>query len=377
MSLGLILLISAALTVFGVWLLIKTSIGNHFLDHCEKAHAMHVTPVPRIGGVPLAATVSIIALAMVYPRTDAPVLLALIPALFLALFSLIDDRRGLPAWLRLGAHIIAAMAVVAIYQEAFVSTGGRAGGVVQWLLLQPLGAVVLVIGIVWMTNLYNFMDGANGLAGFMGLIGFGAFAVAAGASIDISQGPARANEIADLAAVCAAVAGACAGFLGFNFPSGRVFLGDVGSVFLGFMAGVVGLLGVLLNTWPLWFPLLVFSPFIVDASVTLLKRLVRGERIWLPHRQHVYQRLITQCGWTHRRTALCYALIMLLAAGHGVSVLIWQKAPNASATDPSPLPILGAWVLIYAGLLAAVEWYLRKQKLTKTNMSSKEDQGSR
>ena len=376
MALASIFFISAALTLLGVLLLVTTSLGRHFLDASDKAHAMHVLPVPRIGGLPVAATVAIVSLAAIYPRQGAPVLFALVPALFLALFSLVDDRRGLPALLRLGAHILAAMAVIAMYQGGFTVPGAPTGGGGQLWLFQPLGSLVLVLSIAWMTNLYNFMDGANGLAGFMGLIGFGAFTLVACVSADISLGPARFNEIADLAALCAAVAGACAGFLLLNFPSGRVFMGDVGAVFLGFMAGVVGLLGALLNVWPLWFPLLVFSPFIVDATVTLLKRLARGERVWLSHRQHVYQRLITQCGWTHQRTALCYSLIMLSASAHGLW-LVLRSAQNDGPSDMLSLSTPLAWVLIYVGLLTMAEWHVRHKELTKTNMSLKEDQGVR
>jgi UDP-N-acetylmuramyl pentapeptide phosphotransferase/UDP-N-acetylglucosamine-1-phosphate transferase len=149
-----------------------------------------------------------------------------------------------------------------------------------------------LLAIVWVTNLYNFMDGMNGLAGGMAVFGFGTLALGADA--------AGASDIAVLAGCIAAGAG---GFLLFNFHPARIFLGDVGSIPLGFLAAVLGMDGVRRDLWPLWFPLVAFSPFIVDASVTLLRRGLRGERVWQAHREHYYQRLV-RMGWSHRHTAL-------------------------------------------------------------------------
>jgi hypothetical protein len=93
-------------------------------------------------------------------------------------------------------------------------------------------------------------------------------------------------------------------FLLLNFSPARVFMGDAGSVPLGFLAGGIGIAGWRTVSWPAWFPLLVFSPFVVDASVTLARRMfMRRERFWHPHREHYYQRLV-RMGWSHRRLAL-------------------------------------------------------------------------
>ena len=114
-------------------------------------------------------------------------------------------------------------------------------------------------------------------------------------------------DAAGLALLSASVAGAAAGFLPHNWAPARVFLGDAGSVPLGFLAGVLGVAGWTAGAWPAWFPLLVFSPFVVDASVTLLRRALRGERVWHAHREHLYQRMV-RSGLGHGRTAaLWYA----------------------------------------------------------------------
>jgi UDP-N-acetylmuramyl pentapeptide phosphotransferase/UDP-N-acetylglucosamine-1-phosphate transferase len=250
--------------------------------------SLHATPTPRVGGIGLMAGALPLAAWFAGGRYGA----ALACALALALLSALDDWRSLPVQVRLPAHAVAALVALL----ALGAPGSVLIALNAWALLAAIAA------IVWMTNLYNFMDGADGLAGLMAVIGFGALALAAH--------QAGATE---LAAACAALASAAVGFLAFNFPPARVFMGDAGSIPLGFLAAVLGGHGALSGAWPWWYPVLVFSPFIVDATVTILKRLVRGERIWIAHRGHYYQRLVLS-GWSPRTLALAAAALMLAAA---------------------------------------------------------------
>jgi UDP-N-acetylmuramyl pentapeptide phosphotransferase/UDP-N-acetylglucosamine-1-phosphate transferase len=208
-------------------------------------------------------------------------------ALALGALSLLDDLYGLPASVRLAAHLGAA-------------------GMLVWYFLSPMNAaslIVLAVAVAWITNLYNFMDGSDGLAGGMAVLGFGAYAMAAGLADGLP-----------LAATAAAIAAASAAFLLMNFHPARIFLGDVGSVPLGFLAAALGLLGWRDDVWPLWFPLLVFGPFIGDATLTLVKRIARRERVWQAHRDHYYQRMV-RMGLGHRRTAwIAYAVMAACAA---------------------------------------------------------------
>ena len=267
------------------WLLRRG--GRLPMDH-PNARSLHDTPTPRIGGLGIVAGVAVAGVWLL-DMTLLPVMLA---AFALAALSVLDDVRGLPVALRFLAHFIAAATCLLML------------GLTGWALL--LG----VLAVVWMTNLYNFMDGADGLAGGMAAIGFGALAAAAwlgGAS--------------GLAALCAAIAASSAAFLRFNFPPARIFMGDAGSIPLGFLAAVLGILGVQHKLWPWLFPLLVFSPFIVDASVTLMRRGLHGEKIWRAHRSHYYQRVVL-LGASHRQLALVAYMLMLASAALAFTLLL-------------------------------------------------------
>jgi UDP-GlcNAc:undecaprenyl-phosphate/decaprenyl-phosphate GlcNAc-1-phosphate transferase len=199
----------------------------------------------------------------------------------------------------------------------------------------PLAAF-FVAGTAWMTNLYNFMDGSDGLAGGMSAVGFGCYGAAAWIG----------GEYA-LALLLLSVTAAALAFLAFNFPPARAFLGDSGSIPLGFMAAAVGILGWrVYGLWPYWFPALVFSPFAVDATVTLAKRALRREPVWRAHRDHYYQRLV-RLGWSHRRTALAEYALMIACA---LAALALRDADTRVQ-----LVALGAAAAAYVALMIAVD----------------------
>jgi UDP-N-acetylmuramyl pentapeptide phosphotransferase/UDP-N-acetylglucosamine-1-phosphate transferase len=255
------------------------------LDH-PNPRSLHHAPTPRIGGLGIMSGVAGASLWL----GDAALLPTVLAALALATLSLLDDVRGLPVGLRLLGHLVAALGCL------------LALGLAGWALW------LATVGVVWMTNLYNFMDGADGLAGGMAVFGFGAYALLALDGGDTVLGGA-----------CLSIAAAALAFLRFNFHPACLFMGDSGSIPLGFLAAVLGIQGWQQGHWSPLFPLLVFSPFIVDASLTLARRALAGERLWQAHRNHYYQRLV-RLGWGHRKTALAeYALmlIMLLTAWVG------------------------------------------------------------
>lgn len=247
--------------------------------------SLHERPVPRSGGMAIMAGIFLaFALLMIPP-------LVVLPTVILAAVSFFDDLRGLSAALRFGVHCVTATAFAA----------AALPGAPLWLL------ALVMLSAVWMTNLYNFMDGSDGLAGGMTLIGFGFLGAAAWAAGGTT-----------IAMACLAVAAAAAAFLAFNFPPARIFMGDTGSIPLGFLAAAIGAIGWREALWPMWFAPLVFSPFIADASVTIVRRMLRRERLWVAHRDHYYQRLVLM-GWGHRKTALAEYALMFFCG----SVALW------------------------------------------------------
>jgi UDP-N-acetylmuramyl pentapeptide phosphotransferase/UDP-N-acetylglucosamine-1-phosphate transferase len=237
--------------------------------------------VPRTGGIAILAGTAV-ATAFIGAQLWLPMLLGVL----LAALSFYDDVRELRTRTRFFAHFAAAALLV-------------------WYLASPMNPVemiLLVLAVVWITNLYNFMDGADGIAGGMAIFGFGAYALGAWSA-----------EHYALAALCVAIAASSAAFLVHNFHPARIFLGDVGSIPLGFLAAALGIVGWRDDVWPLWFPLLVFGPFNADATVTLVKRLLRREKVWRPHRDHYYQRIV-RMGLGHRAAALIGYIVMAICA---------------------------------------------------------------
>lgn len=300
-------IVACALSGVFVRVLLSDRLAGLVLD-VPNDRSLHTRPVPRTGGVGLMLAVALLLVAYALgPKA------IVVPAVLLAGVFLFDDVRSLPVLPRFIAQFLAAIAFVA-------TTGPYA----VWLL--PL----LVLGIVWSINLYNFMDGSNGLAGGMAVIGFATYAIAAATAGDL-----------ELALLSAIIAGAAAGFLVWNFDPARIFLGDAGSIPLGFLAATIGVLGWDRGLWPFWFPALVFATFIVDSGLTLAKRIVHRESPFQAHRSHYYQRLI-RMGWSHRRLALsAYGLM----AATSLSAL-WLR--DASL----PTRLLG--VALWGGALAAL-----------------------
>jgi UDP-N-acetylmuramyl pentapeptide phosphotransferase/UDP-N-acetylglucosamine-1-phosphate transferase len=307
----------AALVVLG-WL-VRSRVARFALDHPNR-RSLHHAPTPRIGGMGVLVGVAI-ALAVV----GADTLSTLGPGLaLLAAVSLADDLRGVGVVARLTAHLVAA---------------GLLAASVVYTQMGLAATVVIAVGAAWMINLYNFMDGSDGLAGGMALFGFSFYGVAAWLG---------GNET--YALLNSSIAATAAAFLCFNFHPARVFLGDIGAVPLGYLAAALGLIGWDRGLWPLWFPLLVFSPFIVDASLTLARRAARRERVWEAHFDHYYQRLI-RMGWGHRRTALIEYALMFLCGLAAVTALYAGTAAQAV--------LIASAVLVYAALALAVDraWF--------------------
>lgn len=320
--------------VLGTFLL-STELTRRLLDPHSRFHvldypnerSLHRSPVPRSGGVAILGALLLgggaSTLAVAWPWQVGWIALG---ALGVGLLSYGDDRVGLAPGYRLVAHLLAGVWLVA---GAMVVERFEVPGTV-WEIPTALGWALSILAVAWLINLYNFMDGMDGLAGVMALIGFSALGV-----LGLQGGDPP------YALACLLIAAASAGFLVWNAPPARVFMGDVGSSSLGYLVAAMALWGAQRGLFPLWGALLIFSPFLVDATWTLLRRLVRGERVWEAHRSHHYQRLV-QAGWGHRKTLLWATVLMLACAATGV------RGVRLSPQDQWFL--LGAWVAIYGAI---------------------------
>jgi UDP-N-acetylmuramyl pentapeptide phosphotransferase/UDP-N-acetylglucosamine-1-phosphate transferase len=311
----------------------------YLLDH-PNDRSLHTRPTPRTGGVAifvaLAGAVAIWSLG----ADSISALYGLVAgAIFIAALSFIDDRKGLSVSTRLPGHLFAA--VLLVIGGLSLSEFSLPGMVLYWP--EWLGVLFSILFLTWMINLYNFMDGMDGLAAGMAVIGFGTFAL---------FGYMAGNLI--FLAINLIIVSAVSGFLMFNFPPARIFMGDTGSSLLGLLAGGLSIWGARDEVFPFWVALLVFSPFIVDATTTLVRRLGNGERVWQAHKSHFYQRLV-QSGWSHRKTAFYEYSLMLACGVSALSVLHldthWQTA------------LILFWCLFYPLLMFGVH---RKEKRTNS-----------
>ena len=259
----------------------------HILD-APNERSLHEHPIYRTGGLAILAGV-LIGWLLLATQSGWPASMSWIAtaAALIAMVSLVDDIKELTPLTRLMVHGLAAVVLIA------------GGLVIPWGLF---GLILTALAIVWMLNLFNFMDGMDGFAGGMAVLGFGFLAIAGWLQGDPQY-----------ALYCGVVTAAAGGFLCLNFPPAKIFMGDAGSATLGLLVAACSLWGIHSDLFPLWFPLLVFSPFIVDATVTLLRRALNRERIWEAHCTHYYQRLVKVAGWSHRKTVLWEYLLMFSA----------------------------------------------------------------
>lgn len=300
------------------------------LQDIPNERSLHTKPIPRTGGIALMAGIFSGWVLMI----QFWVWWIVLPLLGLFVLSVVDDLRNLSAKTRLIGHFVAALAVM-------VSAG------VDWVWMLPV-----LLFIVWMTNLYNFMDGSDGLAGGMALFGFSFYGIVGLIKGDIA-----------FAMMNFTVGAAALGFLYHNFYPAKVFMGDAGSIPLGFLAAAFGVWGWQQGFWPFWFPILVFSPFTADATFTLFKRVKRRDDLSQAHRGHYYQRLV-QMGWGHRNTAIAEYALMFLA---GASAL-W----GIGLDEQGQANFLAGWGAIYLALTMWVDH--RWREYSKINTAGADQQ---
>ncbi len=302
-------LLLSALVALGVSAVVaewfrRWALQRQLLD-VPNQRSSHTSPRPRGGGVGIVAGfMAGLGVWLASGGTLSPRALGgLLGALLIAGVSFADDLHSLPAWLRLMVHLLAA---------AILTVAGVQAGSVSLLLTVPLALVWITL----VTNVYNFMDGIDGLAATQAVVAGLAFGVA---------GVIVGNDL--IQAAGPVLAAASAGFLVHNLPPARLFMGDVGSTFLGFVFAGLALLanlGVGGQRLPIVFAIAVLAPFLFDAIVTLARRIVQHERWFEPHRSHYYQRLV-RLGLSHRQVTGLYGSLAVVAALAALAALLVES----------------------------------------------------
>jgi len=296
-----------------------------------NARSSHAIPTARGGGLAFTAiVVTALAYAGRYVGTPDPVFFGLaVATLGLAVVSFVDDLRSVGAAPRLLGQALAA--VVPVFAFALSADGDRGFALIA----------VAFVGCVGFTNAFNFMDGINGIAAAHAAITGSATAYLG----------TLADSDARLVVGAFVVAGGAFGFLPWNFPRARMFMGDVGSATLGYVLASLSLLIVRDGGLHFVLPIaLIHLGFVLDTAVTFGRRLARRERVWDAHREHFYQRLV-RSGSTHVSVTAAYSLLTL--AGSIVACSLAVRGDSVAIV--SSVAVVFAWV----SLFAYAEWRFR------------------
>ncbi|MGI8561503.1 MAG: hypothetical protein ACR2J7_08760 [Luteimonas sp.] len=286
------LILHFILALLGAWWVRGYARRRKLLDHPGERRS-HQVPTPRGGGlsIVIAMLVALSVLACLYPGVRGLLVADALGLVMVAGVGWMDDHRPLPAKVRLVVHLAAG----SVLASALWSAGH---GIVP--------AILALFMVPVLVNVWNFMDGIDGLA------------TSQAAIVAVAYGLTARDAAAS--ALALALAAACCGFLPFNFPKARIFLGDVGSGSLGFLLAAL-LLWLLVapgaDIGTLALLVLPVSAFLIDASLTLSRRMMRGEQWWTPHVQHAYQGLASRLG-RHWPVTAAYAAWTLVGAG-----LLW------------------------------------------------------
>jgi Fuc2NAc and GlcNAc transferase len=292
------------------------------------ARRSHSSPVARGGG--LAIGISLVATAVAFAPSGAVVAPFVGGAAIVSLLGWFDDHAPLSVGWRLGIQLVVAVGITFWLGPVESISIGSTTVSAAWLWT-PMA----VVAIIWLINLFNFMDGSDGLASSQAAISFALFAFAFG----------LAGETAGtwLAAVAA---GASLGFLFWNRPPASIFLGDSGSLLLGWCAGALALAGTLSNSFSVWVSLIIVSPFVIDATITLCWRLARRERWYTAHTDHTYQYLI-RLGWSHGKVLLTWVALNGLLVVPATAVALWKPQADMGVAAVLTVILAGAWYVVH------------------------------
>ncbi len=316
----------------------RYAISRQIMD-IPNSRSSHTVPTPRGGG--LAFVIVFLCSVLFMGMTSAigmKLMLALLGGGLIAFMGWMDDHKCLPVLPRIAAHFAAALWAV-YWLGGFPSM--KLG--FTTLHLGSMGYPLAILGTVWMINLYNFMDGIDGLAG--------------GEAVTVSGGAALLFFISgntSMAILCLFLTVSAGGFLVLNWPPAKIFMGDVGSGFLGYTFAVLALASENMRDVPLIAWMVLLSVFIVDATATLVKRILQGKKFTEAHREHGYQKLV-QSGFSHGKVTLWITAINL-----GLAMIMTFSIEQAM--------IGSTFIVIY--ILMMMLWLILNKQFTQKEVSS-------
>lgn len=315
MVFALIALLTLAVSVVATGVVRQYALKRKLMDY-PNDRSSHTVPTPRGGGLGIlvAAATGVVVAGVARAIPILPGMTLLVGMSVLGLIGWIDDARGVPPLIRLALHLLVG-GVTVLFIGGFPTL--LFGGVEVELGI--FGSVIATVGVVWAINLFNFMDGIDGIAGSQAVLIFGFSGI-----ILLVQGSSALSFLAII------FASASLGFLAWNWPPAKVFMGDVGSGVLGYLVAVLALMADRDRAMPVIVFAMIGGVFIFDATVTLLRRLLRGKRPAEAHRDHAYQRM-TRVWGRHLPVTLAAAVITLVLSGLAfISVLSPQLLPACS-----------------------------------------------
>ncbi|NLB54802.1 MAG: glycosyltransferase family 4 protein [Lentisphaerae bacterium] len=307
---GILLLMSALCSAIGVGLIRHWAIRSHLID-VPNERSSHSKPTPSGGGIAIIAVllVGVWGSRLVCGQLAIPALLYLsMSTLTVSLISWLDDRRSLPFYLRLIAHLFAGS--IAVF--GLGSIGSIAFSADSAFTLGILAIPLTLLWIVGLTNAFNFMDGIDGIAGGQALVAGLAWAILG-----------WMGDMPLVGIVGILIAGTSCGFLWHNWMPAKIFMGDVGSASLGLLLALLPLTAA--QNDPIYFVagVGVLFPFLYDTTVTFLKRLLKGEKVWEAHRSHFYQQLV-RSGLSHGCVASLYIGFAVLSSLWAFAFVYWR-----------------------------------------------------
>lgn len=326
-----------AFSVIVTGLVRRYSLDKSLLDVPNERSSHHI-PTPRGGGLSVVLSVMVSLVVLYYTKwIDLSVFLAIGGGgLIIAVTGWLDDHRHISPLIRGIIYALASIWAVSFLGGLHTVKAGE-----HILNISLAGNVLTVLGIIWLTNLYNFMDGTDALAGSQ--------SVCAGLFMG---GLFLSGNQPGMAGLCFIIVVASAGFLIWNWPPARIFMGDVGSCFAGFCFGILAIVGEKTGSVPLVASFILLSLFICDATFTLIMRIFKREKWYSAHRSHAYQRLV-QMGLSHKQLATGFAAFNI--------IILWPMAYIVFRWEQLSVSMMVLTVLLSGAIWSWIQVRFSKQ----------------